>query len=559
MMVSLPFFKYVRTLRATLGYSGLRALWAERRTFFFVFSIACLVHVMNLSGHEFAHWDESIYLMISEFVRLGRSLYQDLDVINHGPLVFHLLSLFCTGNLAHDLMVARYLAVIFRVSSILLVYIIACRLTDKEWKRTLTMGLFAFSTIGVTLGRVFMPDDFEVFFLLASIYFLVSNIQSKDWKKLVFSGLFAGLALVSKETALFYILPVFVFLCYRRIKDGAVFLSSMALTGLAVMAPFLIRSFDGVIYAILAVNTCRPYTGFSTWWGWWWPISFDFTFALSIVSLLAYFILKKREEHTLLAWAFGAGMTFQFLLSFGMYYQNFYQWIAIGVLLITKIFDLGETLKLGRPDNSIDYRKIIIVLFLFAVISGQLYTGTFEWAGKYFANTQYMYQQTFYGNNAAPSVIREMREALHPYIQSGCKVMALDPWWIPALNLSLNELHATAINPYYAYISWNIQTIANLTGLNPYGDITVWKYIANSGLIKNKEGLWDPWLNHLGKDIRPDIVILSTPHETIMKNYFSDFTMVYLANVTMRTQETVTGVYDQRPVILVRSDLLSQS
>ena len=126
--------------------------------------------------------------------------------------------------------------------------------------------LFLF-TFYLTAWVVFFDSAYHSHFDSILLFFLFAAVERLHAGRLIASGAFLGLALLTKQTALLVMIPLFFALLGggNRKAFGRV-LGAAALTASIAMAPFLIADFSEVRSALLDAPNQRPIGYQTIWW-----------------------------------------------------------------------------------------------------------------------------------------------------------------------------------------------------------------------------------------------------------------------------------------------------
>jgi len=109
----------------------------------------------------------------------------------------------------------RFLMLLVHLASVVLLFEITRRLSGSVLAASVAAFFYNFSPLAVYYQRQVMLDNLMMFWALLALFLLLrSRFRITD---ALAGGLALGLALITKENALFFI-PTFVYLLYRRIK-----------------------------------------------------------------------------------------------------------------------------------------------------------------------------------------------------------------------------------------------------------------------------------------------------------------------------------------------------
>jgi hypothetical protein len=107
----------------------------------------------------------------------------------------------------------RVLVLVLHLAMIPLIFQITCRLGGNLVSAGLATALFSFSPLAIFYQRMFLLDNIMMFWLFLSPYLLLD--EKGRLSHVVLSGITFGVALVTKETAIF-LLPVIALIVWRQ-------------------------------------------------------------------------------------------------------------------------------------------------------------------------------------------------------------------------------------------------------------------------------------------------------------------------------------------------------
>jgi 4-amino-4-deoxy-L-arabinose transferase-like glycosyltransferase len=122
------------------------------------------------------------------------------------------------GTFGNPVNSGRVLMLLVHLASVFLLFEIARRLSGGLLAPMIATFLFNFSPLAVYYQRMVLLDNLMVFWVLLSIYLLLLN------RTVLFTGLWSGvafgIAVVTKENAIFFA-PTIIYLLYRRTKEDS--------------------------------------------------------------------------------------------------------------------------------------------------------------------------------------------------------------------------------------------------------------------------------------------------------------------------------------------------
>lgn len=124
----------------------------------------------------------------------------------------------------------------FTLSS-LFVYLIAKELTKSDLVALPSILLLALSPKIIWYGSQILMEPFVVFFIVAAIYFLIFFYKRQNYKNLILVAFFVGIALSTKQSALFVLVAAPIFLFVNKINYKNI-MAFMALIVLVAILPY---------------------------------------------------------------------------------------------------------------------------------------------------------------------------------------------------------------------------------------------------------------------------------------------------------------------------------
>jgi len=198
--------------------------------FFIFLCLLILIHLWILINLRFTPWPEmfSFPYLFSK----GFTLYKDMVLVYPPFLVLVLSVIFkIFGYSVWTLKIFTWMLVI--VSDILIFNIVK-KITRKKIYGILSLGAFVFIQPFLE-GNMLWFDNFLVVPLLFSLYILL--LRSKKNLHLLFAGLFLAISLFSKQSAVFYLIFIFIYLLVKikNTKKILLFLSPSIVFGVSFL------------------------------------------------------------------------------------------------------------------------------------------------------------------------------------------------------------------------------------------------------------------------------------------------------------------------------------
>ncbi len=183
--------------------------------------IAFISHAYNMFRYPIYLGDEGIYMEQAWAVLRDGKLAPYTYTYDHAPAGWLLIAAWIELLPAkfHQFGMAinsgRVLMLLLHVASVALLYYIAKKISASDVAATLTGLIFTLSPLGLYYQRMVLLDNMMVFWLLLSMYYLVYN--NGRLLKMIASGLFFGIAMLTKENAMFFI-PVLAFMVFLEVR-----------------------------------------------------------------------------------------------------------------------------------------------------------------------------------------------------------------------------------------------------------------------------------------------------------------------------------------------------
>lgn len=190
-----------------------------------------------------------IRAFLAAFVEFGNdevyywtyAMFPDWSHFDHPGMVGWVMQLFSLNLLFNSELALRLSSVIFMTADTYIVYRIGCeiknRLTGFYAALLYTSSIYAFIITGIFI----MPDTPLSLFMLLSIWCFIKYFSSGQAKHILLAGLFAGLAILSKYSAIFLWVGAGLYILVfdrNKLKIGYLYLS--VLISLVCMLPLLI-------------------------------------------------------------------------------------------------------------------------------------------------------------------------------------------------------------------------------------------------------------------------------------------------------------------------------
>lgn len=200
------------------------------------------LRLFRINDPSFAYFDESkFYLPAAREI-----LAKGVDPIFEHPPVSKLLFALSIQIFGDNSLGWRFFPIIFSVTSVVVVYLLAKKLFNDKKMAALAAILFSLDFGWFTTSRLAIPEIIFASLLLLSSYFLVCVFKDKDDNSqrinLFLSSVFFGLSLATKWSALFALPILLVLLAYTFRKQVKVMIFALffflVLGGLVYLASY---------------------------------------------------------------------------------------------------------------------------------------------------------------------------------------------------------------------------------------------------------------------------------------------------------------------------------
>ena len=159
-----------------------------------------------------------------------------IDTEVYYPLFYHLFGalIYSLGGIT----AVKIIAPLMMALSALLIYLIAKELTKSKFVALTSIIIIAFSSKVIWYGSQILMEPFMIFFVVAVTYAVLLLHKKQNIKTVIFTAILMGMAISTKQQALFLIIaiPFFLLLNRMEIKKIAVL---AGLTILVALGPYL--------------------------------------------------------------------------------------------------------------------------------------------------------------------------------------------------------------------------------------------------------------------------------------------------------------------------------
>ncbi len=218
-----------------------------------VLVIAGVAHGYNMFHFPYYEADEGTYLSQAWAVLTQGKLAIYTYWYDHAPVGWFLIAIwtFLTGGLftfGFSVNSGRVLMLVLHLFSCVFLYLIAKKTTNSKLVGLISILLFSLSPLAIYYHRRVLLDNIEVFWTLLSLY-LILNYKNK-LRYIILSAITFGIAILSKESAIFFIPAFLYFLFDQSHKNHKIFTISkwLFVTGIIVGFYFLYATLKGELF-----------------------------------------------------------------------------------------------------------------------------------------------------------------------------------------------------------------------------------------------------------------------------------------------------------------------
>ncbi|TAK33022.1 MAG: phospholipid carrier-dependent glycosyltransferase [Chloroflexota bacterium] len=217
---------------------------------FAVIAVSLVSHAWNMFNYPQYLGDEGIYLEQAWSVLREHKLSPYTYFYDHAPAGWLIVAAwivllpqqFLTFGMAVNS--GRVLMLLMHVASVFFLYRITLHLTKSNAAAAFTSLVYTLSPLVLYYTRLLLLDNILIFWLLISLYLIVRH--GNRLMTIIGSGTALGLALLTKENAIFFV-PIMGYALYREVRGTYRF--RFALTGWAFTAFMIVSLYP--LYAVL--------------------------------------------------------------------------------------------------------------------------------------------------------------------------------------------------------------------------------------------------------------------------------------------------------------------
>ena len=147
------------------------------------------------------------------------ALYPDWSHFDHPPMVGWFIQLFSCNLLFTSEFFLRLSSVVFMTLNTYLIYLIGKQVKNEQTGFYAALLYTASVYVFVITGIFILPDTPLVLFTLLAVLQFVRYFQNEKNKHLLLAGLFAGLAMLSKYSAVFIWLGIGMYIIFYSRKE----------------------------------------------------------------------------------------------------------------------------------------------------------------------------------------------------------------------------------------------------------------------------------------------------------------------------------------------------
>lgn len=178
--------------------------------------ISAVAHGYNMFQFPYYENDEGVYMSQAWSIITQGQLAPYTYWYDHAPAGWIFIALWnlLTGGFftfGFSINSGRVFMLVLHVLSSFFLYMITKKLTGSKLAGALSVIIFSLSPLGIYFQRRVLLDNIMVFWCLLSLYWIL--FYAKKLRYMIFSGIAFGIALLSKETAVFFA-PVYLYVVW---------------------------------------------------------------------------------------------------------------------------------------------------------------------------------------------------------------------------------------------------------------------------------------------------------------------------------------------------------
>lgn len=228
-----------------------------------------IAHGYNMFHYPYYENDEGTYMSQSWSLITKGKLAPYTYWYDHAPAGWVLIAIWniITGGFftfGASVNSGRVLMLVLHLFSTAFLYLITKKLSGKSVAGTIAVVFFSLSPLAIYFQRRVLLDNIMVFWVLLSL-FLITNTKNK-LSNIVFSAIAFGLAVLSKENAIFFI-PTFLYVIYNSLNTHnrtLAIIKWLIITGLIISPYFLYALLKGEFFPVGFLGDFTPHVSLLT-------------------------------------------------------------------------------------------------------------------------------------------------------------------------------------------------------------------------------------------------------------------------------------------------------
>lgn len=200
-------------------YSEKRLYWKEIGIVATLLFISLLFHGVNMFHYPYYENDEGTYMSQAWSLLTAGKLAPYTYWYDHAPAGWILIALWVklTGGFftfGPTVNSGRVLMLLLHMGTSFLLYYCAKKLSGLRYAGILAVIIFSITPLGIYFQRRVLLDNIMIFWVFASLTLLIKS--GEKLSSLLWSAVFFGIAILTKENAVFFI-PVFLYLIFKKV------------------------------------------------------------------------------------------------------------------------------------------------------------------------------------------------------------------------------------------------------------------------------------------------------------------------------------------------------
>ncbi len=289
------------------------------------------------------------------------------------------------------LWVARLFIILFSIGTIIIIYLIVKKLTDKDYLAILSALFYAIMPLAIFFGRNIQMDAPSLFLGLCALYFLITWVDNKNIKTFTTACIFILLTAWFKITSLVVLAPLLFLLPYKELFNKKYWREYLILSATLILS---------IVWILFIASALMPHTNvtaissgkffgaynwvdlsFSIFTQQYWDSygmllksyasdNYSITGLWFILAGFLLFIIKYKSKISKFMFGYAIGIAVYIILfAYKWNAHNYYQFpfLAFAAICIANVlFQLGSLIKSATGIKLLQFIPILLIIILIA-------------------------------------------------------------------------------------------------------------------------------------------------------------------------------------------------